>query len=128
MSFRKGIVAERWANPPTVQRERGGALHAAQARRAPGSSSDRAPRSTPIPGGGITFPAGALFGSLPIVDSTAGFQIIQSRSAQPESNAVNSAIATVRLITVIDSSQELSLARTLTVISSIPFRQRPEQN
>ena len=28
------------------------------------------PRSTPMPGGGITLPAGALFGSCPIVDST----------------------------------------------------------
>jgi len=64
----------------------------------PPTSPDRSPRSTPIPGGAITFPAGALFGSLPIVDSTAGCRIIQSWFwPQPGSNNASNPNANARL-------------------------------
>jgi hypothetical protein len=62
------------------------------------AGAEKYPRSTPMPGGGITFPAGALLGSLPIVDCTAGFRIIQSWSAHPESDSTNAPIANERLI------------------------------
>ena len=63
-----------------------------------GKGAGTYPKSTPIPGGEITFPAGALLGSLPIVDSTPGFRIIQSWSAHPDSERTTTPSATARLI------------------------------
>jgi hypothetical protein len=56
------------------------------------------PRSTPRPGGGITLPAGAFVGSLPIVDCTPGFRIIQSWPAQPVREITNAPRANAPLI------------------------------
>ena len=45
----------------------------------PETSREPSPRTTPIPGGGMTLPGGNLLGSLPIVDSTPGCRMSQSR-------------------------------------------------
>jgi hypothetical protein len=69
-------------------------IHAFRLSRAFG----KAPvRSTPMPRGPDTVPAGASFGSLPIVDSTAGCRCIHAAScAQP--GRTNARIAIARLI------------------------------
>lgn len=54
-----------------------------------------------MPRGGETLPAGASFGSLPIVDSTAGWRCIHSAScAQPGEMNARIAIANARLIII----------------------------
>src|SRR6516225_9827777 len=73
-------------------------IHAFRQSRAFGDASVR---STPMPRGPETVPAGASLGWLPIVDSTAGCRCIHSAScAQPGRRNARIAIANVRLIII----------------------------
>ena len=85
----------------TIQYSAEGSLCEIHAFRLSRAVGDAPVRSTPMPRGGDTVPAGASFGSLPIVDSTAGCRCIHSAScAQPGRTNTRIAIANVRLVII----------------------------